>query len=143
MPDNCLFCKIGNGEIPSTQVYEDKKHIAFLDLFPAVKGHVLVIPKQHFANILEIPAKELAELTGTVQKVARAVEKGMGATGFVITQANNKAAGQSIPHIHFHIIPRYKGDGMKFNAGINWWQQTKYASNQEMEIYADKIKKSF
>ena len=141
MPD-CLFCKIGNGAIPSTKVYEDKKYAAFLDLFPAVKGHTLVIPKAHYQNILEIPPKELEGLIGAVQRVAAAVEKGVAASGFTVTQANNASAGQSIPHIHFHIIPRYKGDGMKFKADINWWQHTKYNNNQEMEIYADKIRKN-
>ncbi len=141
MPD-CIFCKIGERKIPSTKVYEDKRHIAFLDLFPAVKGHTLIITKSHYQNILEIPPKELKELIAAVQKVAAAVEKGVGATGIVITQLNNPAAGQAIPHIHFHIIPRYKSDNMKFRAGINWWQQSKYNSNQEMEIYAEKIRRN-
>ncbi len=142
MPDDCIFCKIANNEIPSTKVYEDKNSLAFLDLFPAVKGHALVIPKQHYQTILEIPPKELQNLIAVVQKVAAAVEKGLNSTGSVITQLNNKAAGQAIPHIHFHVIPRYKNDGMKFRAEINWWQQTKYNNNQEMGIYAEKIKKN-
>ncbi len=138
----CTFCKIAKGEIPSTKVHEDKKHLAILDLFPSVKGHTLAITKEHYQTILEIPPKELKELIATVQKVASGVEKGMNATGIVVTQLNNSSAGQAIPHIHFHIIPRYKNDGMKFKADINWWQQSKYNSNQEMEIYAEKIRKN-
>ncbi len=132
MTEDCIFCKIVKGEIPSSKVYEDEDVFAFLDIGPVHKGHTLVIPKKHFETILDIPENELKELILAIKKIANAVEKGVNADGFVITMSNRKAAGQVVPHVHFHIIPRFENDGLKF------WPQGKYEEG-EMEEFKNKI----
>tara|TARA_Y100000310_G_scaffold339531_1_gene432483 strand:+ start:3146 stop:3556 length:411 start_codon:yes stop_codon:yes gene_type:complete len=113
----CVFCKIGKGEITPKKIYEDQNIIAFLDIFPAAKGHSLVIPKKHYATLLDIPEMELKELIQIVQKVGAAVMKATQADGFNVLQNNKEAAGQAVPHLHFHIIPRFKDDGLKLALG--------------------------
>ncbi|MFH1442619.1 MAG: HIT family protein [Candidatus Micrarchaeota archaeon] len=115
--DECLFCKIVSGEIPSSKVYEDKNHIAFLDIYPAKKGHTLVIPKKHHAHFSQINAQEIGEFIGAVQKVAAGVKKALKADGMNVFLNEGKAAGQIIFHAHFHIIPRYENDGLMFKFG--------------------------
>lgn len=109
--EECLFCKIVMGEIPSDKVYEDSEVIAFLDINPRNPGHTLVVPKKHYETILEMPENEAAELFKTVKKMAVAVKKGMKADGISIGQSNERAAGQVIPHVHFHVIPRFLSEG--------------------------------
>jgi histidine triad (HIT) family protein len=130
--EDCIFCKIVKGEIPCSKIYEDENIFAFLDIAPVHKGHALVIPKKHFETILDIPENELKELILAVKKIATAVEKGTEADGFVVTMSNRKAAGQVVPHAHFHIIPRYKDDGLKH------WPKIEYKEG-EMEEVRDKI----
>jgi len=132
MTEDCIFCKIVRGEIPSSKVYEDENIFAFLDIAPVHKGHTLVIPKEHFETILDIPEEELKELILAVKKIAIAVEKSVGADGFVITMSNKKAAGQVVPHAHFHIIPRFEDDGLKH------WPKIEYKEG-ELEEYKNKI----
>lgn len=132
--DECVFCKIIKGDIPSSKVYEDDDVLAFLDINPVNKGHTLVIPKQHFETITDIPEELLGKVIAAAKKITHAVIKAVEADGAVVTQTNNEAAGQSVPHLHFHIIPRFKGDGLKF------WPQGKYEEGQ-MQDFADKIKK--
>jgi len=132
MTEDCIFCKIVRGEIPSSKVYEDENIFAFLDIAPVHKGHTLVIPKEHFETILDIPEEELKELILAVKKIAIAVEKSVGADGFVITMSNKKAAGQVVPHAHFHIIPRFEDDGLK------QWPKIEYKEG-ELEEYKNKI----
>ena len=132
MIEDCIFCRIVKGEIPSSKVYEDENILAFLDIAPVHKGHTLVIPKKHFETILDIPEEELKELILAVKKVAIAVEKGVGADGFVITMSNKKAAEQEVPHAHFHIIPRSEDDGLKH------WPKIEYKEG-ELEEYKNKI----
>ena len=103
----CVFCKIINGEIPSSKVYEDDEVLAILDLSQVTKGHTLVMPKKHYANILEIPADELAHLIQKVQMIAKKVTTKLNAKGFNILVNTNEVAGQTVMHLHFHIIPRY------------------------------------
>jgi histidine triad (HIT) family protein len=110
--EDCLFCKIANGVIPCDKVYEDSYTLAFLDINPVSDGHTLVITKKHYKNIMEIPDDELSKLIISVGKVSKAVEKAMNADGINIIQNNNTAAGQAVPHIHFHIIPRHDSDGI-------------------------------
>ena len=108
--DNCIFCKIINGEIPSRKLYEDDNFIVMMDIQPASKGHSLVIPKEHYANLYEMPE----ELAGGAIKVARKMVKKMTAAlradGFNLLQNNGEAAGQTVSHFHIHLIPRYKED---------------------------------
>lgn len=109
--EECLFCKIVMGEIPSDKVYEDSEVIAFLDINPRNPGHTLVVPKKHYETIMEMPENEAAELFKTVKKMAVAVKRGMKADGISIGQSNERAAGQVIPHVHFHVIPRFLSEG--------------------------------
>lgn len=110
---DCIFCKIAKGDIPCQKVYEDDKILAFLDIMPVHKGHTLIIPKEHHENILDMPEDTLAELAKTAKKVSKAVKEATKADGFNVTQNNGAAAGQAVFHFHLHIIPRFKGDGLK------------------------------
>lgn len=109
----CVFCKIIDGDIPSTKVYEDDEVLAILDLSQVTKGHTLVLPKKHYANFLEIPADELGSMIQKVQMIARDVTNKLNAKGFNILVNTNEVAGQTVMHLHFHIIPRYdENDGI-------------------------------
>ena len=103
----CIFCSIIEGNIPSKKVYEDDETLALLDISQTTKGHTLVLPKQHYADLLEIPAEELSELIVKVQKIAANNVEKLGAKGFNLLVNTGAVAGQSVPHLHFHIIPRY------------------------------------
>jgi Diadenosine tetraphosphate (Ap4A) hydrolase and other HIT family hydrolases len=105
--DNCIFCKIGNHDIPGKIIYEDDVCIAFLDLSQATDGHTLVIPKQHFEHILEVDDETLAHVMKVVKKVALHIQNKMNAKGFNIITNMNEVAGQTVHHFHIHIIPRY------------------------------------
>ena len=105
--DNCIFCKIISGEIPSSKVYEDDKVLAFLDISQATKGHTLVIPKEHVRNILEMSAETAETVFSRVPKIARAVQKATRAIGMNILNNNEEVAGQTVFHAHVHLIPRY------------------------------------
>jgi len=107
--DSCIFCRIAQKQIPSSLVYEDEKVMAFLDIRPLNEGHTLVIPKEHYENIFDIPQQLIAYLHGITKRVALAVEKATQADGISIIQQNGKAAGQDIFHLHVHVIPRYEG----------------------------------
>ena len=131
---DCVFCKIVNKEIPGSIVYEDEKHLAFLDIGPVNPGHTLVIPKKHAINIFDIEEADLKELIAVVKKVATAVLKGVEAHGVNVSMNNGKIAGQLVNHIHFHIIPRFQGDGFKH------WPHSKYKSGQADEV-VKRIKK--
>ena len=120
---DCIFCKIIKGEIGAHKVYEDKDTLAFLDINPVNIGHVLVIPKGHYANIFEIPEKDLLDVVRTVKKVSHAVKKGLKADGINITMNNEPAAGQVVFHLHIHIIPRNINDGFKHWSGKRNYQE--------------------
>jgi histidine triad (HIT) family protein len=130
----CIFCKIVKGEIPSSKIYEDEEVLAFMDLFPVNRGHALIIPKEHYENLLEMDEEIVAKVSKIVRKVAEAVKKGVNAEGINISQSNGKVAGQEIMHTHFHVIPRFKEDELKM------WPSRKYQDG-EIEEYNDKIKK--
>jgi histidine triad (HIT) family protein len=132
MSEDCIFCKIIKGEIPSSNVYDDDSTIAFLDIAPVNKGHVLVIPKNHYETILDTPEDELKAVIATVKKVTKAVKSATNADGITIGQSNYEAAGQTVPHLHFHIMPRFSDDGLKL------WPQGKY-DDKEMDKVKDKI----
>jgi len=107
MTGHCVFCRLAKKEAPASYIYEDKEVAAFLDMRPINEGHTLVIPKNHYENIYEIPEEKVAHLFRIVKKVAYAVKKGVSAQGVSIVQNNERAAGQIVFHLHVHIIPRY------------------------------------
>lgn len=132
---NCVFCKIVKGEIPSSKIYENKKFLAFLDIMPLNKGHTLVIPKEHYETVLNIPQQDLIEMVLVIQKITKALSLAIAPDGYNIFSNNKKAAGQEVPHLHFHIAPRFKNDGHTFK-----WSQGRYKPG-EMDIIKDKISK--
>ncbi|MCQ2393550.1 MAG: HIT family protein [Kiritimatiellae bacterium] len=109
MKNDCVFCAIAAGEIPSFKVYEDDLVLAYLDINPCSKGHTLVIPKAHTTGLLDTSDEMLAALLARVKKVAAHLKDALPCDGFNILQNNGAAAGQSVFHIHFHIVPRYEG----------------------------------
>jgi len=104
-----IFAKILRGEIPCVRVYEDARSLAFMDVMPEADGHVLVVPKEGAENILDLSAEGLTAMMATVQKVARAVDKALAPDGILLKQYNRPATGQSVFHVHFHIVPRWEG----------------------------------
>lgn len=113
---NCIFCKIANGEIPSTTLYEDEDFRVILDLGPATRGHALLLPKNHFANLFELDDETAQKAILVAKKMAGKMKDALGADGFNLIQNNGEAAGQTVFHFHMHLIPRYEND----NAGILW-----------------------
>ncbi len=109
--ENCIFCKIAAGEIPSNTIYEDDSFRVILDLGPATKGHALVLPKNHYADLFEIPEDVLAGAAKVAKKVAGTMKEKLSCDGLNLVQNNGEAAGQTVMHFHLHIIPRYKDDG--------------------------------
>lgn len=107
--DNCIFCKIANGEIPSATVYEDEDFRVILDLGPAAKGHALILPKSHFKDLCEADPAVTAKLLPLAGKIGAGMKKGLGASGFNVVQNNGSSAGQTVFHLHVHVIPRYEG----------------------------------
>ena len=107
--DDCIFCKIANGEIPSATVYEDDYFRAILDLGPASDGHTLILPKEHFADLCELDEAVGAKVLGVAAKIGKAMKEGLGCAGFNVVQNNGAAAGQTVMHFHVHVIPRYEG----------------------------------
>ena len=128
-----IFAKILRGEIPCTKVYEDKHTIAFMDIMPQADGHTLVVPKNPSVNLLDADAATFGPLFTTVQKIARAVKQGMGADGVVITQFNEAAAGQTVFHLHVHVIPRWEGVALRKPSGA-------IADSALLQAHAEKIK---
>ena len=114
--ENCIFCKIANGEIPSATLFEDEEFRVILDLGPATKGHALILPKSHAANIYELPDDLAARAMLLAKKMAGKMTEALKCDGFNVVQNNGEAAGQTVFHFHMHLIPRYQGDG----AGITW-----------------------
>ncbi len=106
---NNIFAKILRGEIPCVRVYEDDRTLAFMDVMPEAEGHVLVVPREDAQDILDLSAEGLAAMMATVQRVARAVDKALAPDGILLKQYNRAAAGQSIFHVHFHVVPRWEG----------------------------------
>jgi histidine triad (HIT) family protein len=131
---DCVFCKIAEGRMPATRVYEDADVLAFLDIGPIVKGHVLVVPRAHYDPITSVPPETLARMMRVVQRVAAALVEGLGADGVNLFQANGAAAGQVVPHVHVHVIPRYNDDGHHWN-----WTSSTYADAEEMQRVADRV----
>ena len=131
---DCIFCKIVDGEVPCERIYEDEETLAFLDMNPASKGHTLVIPKKHYKQFIDVPGEELAQFVQSLKKVSKAIS--LYAEGFNIIQNNGKVSGQLVPHVHFHIIPRWKEDGIVIG---NW----KRAAVEDTKKVQEEIKALF
>lgn len=110
---DCIFCKIAKGDIPSTTLYEDEMFRVILDLGPATRGHALILPKEHAANLFELPEATAAETMKLAKKMATKMKTALKADGFNLVQNNGAAAGQTVDHFHLHLIPRYEGDGQE------------------------------
>ena len=113
---DCIFCKIAAGEIPSATLYEDEDFRVILDLGPAARGHALILPKAHYADLCEIPEELAAKAMILAKKIVSAGRKALRCDGYNIVQNNGEAAGQTVFHFHIHVIPRYTGE----NAGVTW-----------------------
>lgn len=136
--NNNIFARILRGEMPCVSVYEDEVALALMDIFPQAEGHTLVVPKGVSArNLLEMPESRLGAFMLRVQKVARAVEKGLRPDGLVVTQFNGAPAGQTVYHLHFHIIPRMEGEPMKPHG------TSQPVSDEVLEPLAAKIRAAF
>ncbi len=130
----CIFCKIIKREIPADVVYEDENCLAFLDITPINPGHVLLIPKEHYENLYDLPDKELENLAPIIKKLAIAIKKGVDAEGINIGMNNERPAGQLVSHAHFHIMPRFSNDGYQH------WRGQPYKEGESSQT-ASKIKK--
>jgi len=133
---DCIFCKIIQGEIPATKVYEDEKVLAFMDINPLNDGHTLIVPKRHAETIFEIDPQDLIATMKVAQKLAIAIKKALNSDGMIVVQLNNKAAGQMVPHLHIHLIPRWENDGLQ----IGKWE-IKPGDMEKIKDIAEKIKK--
>ncbi|MBR6223118.1 MAG: HIT family protein [Lachnospiraceae bacterium] len=131
--DDCIFCKIANGEIPSSTVYEDDDFRVILDIAPAAKGHALILPKEHFANIFELDGVVAGKLFTLATKVAPAIKEEMGCSGLNVVQNNGASAGQTVDHFHLHLIPRNEGD----DVSVKW--VPKESDPEENAKLAEKI----
>lgn len=114
--ENCIFCKIAAGEIPSTTIYEDEDFRVILDIEPASKGHALILPKEHYANLYELDDTLASKALVLAKRLTTALKDVLGCEGYNIVQNNGEAAGQTVFHFHMHLIPRYKGDTVQ----IGW-----------------------
>ena len=135
MPD-CIFCKIVEGKIPSAKLFEDDAAIAIMDISPITFGHSLYISKRHYATLLDVPEGELGVIIKNLQKVVSALLKATECEGFNIIQNNQRCAGQLVPHLHFHLIPRRPNDPIRFN-----WQIQPYQKDESQKL-AEEIKKT-
>lgn len=132
--DNCIFCKIANGAIPSSTVYEDGEFRIILDLGPASKGHALILPKEHYKDVCDLDEKTAAKILPLAAKIGTAMKKSLGCAGFNLVQNNGAAAGQTVFHFHVHVIPRYE-DGPKI---VSWTPGEE--TSDELSKIAEKIK---
>jgi len=140
MNSGCVFCKIVENQIPAFKIFESEDILAFLDINPLSQGHSLIIPKNHFEDVFDIPQDILKEIIQAAQKISKIMQKELGAEGVNLFNASRKEAEQSVFHFHLHIIPRYKEDGLKIN---EWWQlKAKKADLQELEKIAEGLRKS-
>jgi len=133
--NDCLFCKIVEREIPAQIIYEDDFSLAFLDINPVNPGHTLLIPKEHFKNLYDLPDDLLSKMAPNIKRLATAIKKSVVADGINIGMNNDEEAGQAVPHAHFHIMPRFKNDGYKL------WHGKPYKKG-EAESISRKIRKN-
>lgn len=133
---DCIFCDIISSSREGHFIYEDENHVAFLDKYPIDKGHTLVVPKQHYEKITDMPEEMVGILFSKIPKIAQAIMKTTGAVAFSLAQNNGRAAKQIIPHVHVHIIPRYA------EMGAVWTKRT-IPSSDELNSQATQIKSNF
>lgn len=131
----CIFCKIVSGEIPAVKVLDEELVLAFMDINPSSRGHMLVVMKNHTENIFEIPESDLATLIKAVKKCAGAAKDALRAEGVTILQLNGKASDQIVPHLHIHVIPRWENDGLS----VSTWEM-KPGDMKEIQEIALKVK---
>ena len=131
--ENCIFCKLANGDIPTNTLYEDEAFRVIMDSDPAVKGHALVIPKNHYANIYEIDDQTAAGAAKVAKKMAEKISDVLGCDGLNILQNNGEAAGQTVFHYHVHLIPRYSGDADRIRMN---WDHVAFTDEEMEEIRA-------
>ena len=129
----CVFCAIATGGAPAERVLDAPEAVGFLDARPVFKGHVLVVPRAHASTLLDLPPAAVGPFFTWVQRVARAVEEGLGADGSFV--ATNTKVSQSVPHLHVHVVPRHKKDGLR---GF-FWPRVRYASDAERNDFAARI----
>ena len=127
--DSCIFCKIVDGQIPSTTIFEDENVKVILDIAPAAKGHAILLVKQHVANIFELDAEIAGKVFSVVPKVANALKEELGCDGMNILQNNGAVAGQTVFHLHIHFIPRWKNDSIQIK-----WTPGSYADGEAAEF---------
>jgi histidine triad (HIT) family protein len=135
--EDCIFCKIVRGEIPSSIIFEDDVCMAFLDVFPINKGHCLLIPKKHYVNLIDIDPDIAAHMARRLLDLTRAVKTATGEDGVLTVVANGEGAGQEVPHLHFHSIPRSKGANFGFRFPPNYRESM--ADRKELDEIARKI----
>lgn len=128
--NDCIFCKIIRGEIPSMQIYEDEYCVATMDISPATPGHVLILPKEHYKDLTEVDEFLAGKMLMAAKLIGERQVKKLGANGFNIVQNNGRAAGQTVMHFHIHVIPRYAG-----GTQIVAWEPTSPTTEQLVEIY--------
>jgi len=131
--ENCLFCRIVSGEVPAVVVFEDDKTLAFLDHRPLFPGHTLLVPREHYETLGDLPVEQVEPLFTNAQLLSRVIEAAMDAEGTFV--AMNNRVSQSVPHLHVHVVPRRRKDGLK---GF-FWPRTKYKSEEEMAVVQQKI----
>jgi histidine triad (HIT) family protein len=131
---DCIFCKIVAGEIPAITVLDEDRVLAFMDINPASRGHMLVVPKNHAENIFEISEADLSAVMGAVKRCAGAVKEALGAEGITVLQLNGAASDQLVLHLHVHIMPRWEKDGMS----VSQWEMGK-GDIKELQQIARKI----
>ena len=129
--NNCIFCKLANGDIPTNSIFEDNDFKVILDADPATKGHALILPKNHFANLLEADDDVLEKALPLAKKVANKMKAELGCAGVNIVQNNGEAAGQTVHHLHIHIIPRYEDDPDKTICG---WSHQSFTDEETAEV---------
>ena len=134
--NDCIFCKIIKGEIPSYKVYEDESVLAFLDIAPVNYGHTLVIPRSHYKNLEEIPEEILAKVIMAVKKVGKSIKDGLDVQGYNVGLNNDPISGQVVPHLHFHVMPRNESDGFKL------WEGGRYGDGEAEEVL-EKITRNY
>lgn len=134
--DNCIFCKLANGDIPTNSIYEDENFNVILEASPATKGHALILPKQHYANVFEIDDEVLAKAAKLAKKIVTKEKEILGCDGYNLVQNNGEVAGQTVFHFHLHLIPRYKSENDK---DFLQWNHKDF-SDDEMKKICEEMK---
>ena len=130
--ENCIFCKLANGEIPTRSIYEDEEFNVIMDMSPLSKGHSLILPKAHYKNLYDIPEDTASKVMILAKKMATQMTEKLGAKGFNLVQNNNEVAGQTVFHFHMHLVPRYENDGEPIS-----WAPTSPSAKELDAVYRE------